>query len=224
MEKQYFVTKCDENEQLTQFLETQLHVYNNEIESNEKKRTAISIEKTIEIINDHEKNIAPKELSLKYGYKASTICTILSNKDKIKAIYESSFVRPDQKRLKTTTYPEIDDAVELWYNNIKSNNINGPEIKVQAMKYATMLQNLEFKASNGWLDNFKKRHGLSFKTSCGEAGLVDMDVVRRWKDNVLTNLLKDLALFYRALPEQTMHYKNMLCNNVKVSKDILRLY
>ena len=53
-------------------------------------------------------------------------------------------------------------------------------IKLQAIKYATFLGHNEFKASSGWMENFKKRNGISFKTIVSEAGLVDSQVVEKY--------------------------------------------
>ena len=71
----------------------------------------------------------------------------------------------------------------------KNITLNGPLIQAQAIKYATMLQCLDFKASNGWLDGFKKRHNISFKTVVGEAGLVDTKVIEDWF-KILPDLIK----------------------------------
>ncbi len=62
--------------------------------------------------------------------------------------------------------------------------ISGSEIIQQAIKYAVFLGYYDFKASNGWLDKFLKRNNISFKTICGEAGLVDQDVVSNWINNM----------------------------------------
>jgi hypothetical protein len=49
--------------------------------------------------------------------------------------------------------------------------IDGSMMQQQALKFAVMLQHPEFKASQGWLDCFKKRQNLSWKSIVGEAGL-----------------------------------------------------
>ena len=36
-----------------------------------------------------------------------------------------------------------------------------------------MLQELDFKASDGWLNNWKLRNNIVLKSNCGQAGLVD---------------------------------------------------
>jgi hypothetical protein len=91
-----------------------------------------------------------------------------------------------------------------------------------------------FKASNGWLDGFKKRNNITFKTSVGEAGLVDSKIIQNYLNVVLPDLIKDYeprnifnadetGLFYKAMPNKTMYYKNLACNKVKVVKDRLSI-
>ena len=38
-----------------------------------------------------------------------------------------------------------------------------------------------FKASNGWLEKWKKRHNVKSYAICGESGNVDIDKAEEWK-------------------------------------------
>ena len=73
----------------------------------------------------------------------------------------------------------------------------------------------DFIASKGWLDNFKKRNGIMFKTVQGEAGAVDLQPLFEWQQQVLQPLLRqfytdddfildETGLFWRFLPNKTM--------------------
>ena len=68
--------------------------------------------------------------------------------------------------------------------------IDGPTTLQQAEKYANFLGYQEFKGSSRWLDGFKKRNNIKFKSTVGEAGLVDTGVVDNWLKNVLPHFLK----------------------------------
>lgn len=48
------------------------------------------------------------------------------------------------------------------------------------------LGKIYFKASIGWLDGFKVRIGITFKTVCSES--VHQDVTNAWKDDVVQTI------------------------------------
>ncbi|CAF0866274.1 unnamed protein product [Brachionus calyciflorus] len=205
---------------------------NNKVEL--KKRKTFSLETKLEIV---KKSCQDKQtltsIAQYYRVNPSTISTILKNKEKIIEYSEKNLIGPDKKRLKLPEYDDVDQAVLYWFNEIQNHSnvvVSGVDIQQQALKYATMLNRLDFKASNGWLCNFKSRNKISFKTSCGEAGLVDDKQLKNWKENVLPDLIKDYdikdifnadetALFYKAVSEKTNTYKNMKCDRIKVSKE-----
>ena len=73
------------------------------------------------------------------------------------------------------------------------------------------------KASNGWLENFKKSYNIVWNSINGEANDVDMTIVGEWKekieDRVENHEPKDVyncdetGLFYHALPSRTLAVK-----------------
>ena len=88
----------------------------------------------------------------------------------------------------------------------------------QALKIAKILKLDDFSASNGWLRCFRKRYNISFKTSCGESNSVDENSVALWKTKLrdicegyeAKNIANcdEPALFFKALPNKTLHLKN----------------
>ncbi len=209
---------------------------------NSRKRKAITLETKYQVISKRAKSEKPSDLMQEYGLASSTISTILKQKEKIIAEYESNEDNGGRRNQKTTkikpsSYKDIDSAVEEWFRQtitIHNVVIGGPEIQAQAMKYAGFLSHPEFKASNGWLQRFRERNSISFKTIVGEAGLVDKVVTDHYLNEVLPGLLAcyepqniynadETALFYRAQPAKTMIYKNMACNSTKQSKERLSL-
>ncbi|KAL1448239.1 hypothetical protein WDU94_003519, partial [Cyamophila willieti] len=80
----------------------------------------------------------------------------------------------------------------------------------------------EFKASNGWLEKFRKRHNIAYKTVCGEAASVDKSAGADWKEK-LPSICEgyserdvynadETGLFFRVLPNKTMAFKNETCS------------
>ena len=81
---------------------------------------------------------------------------------------------------------------------------------------------------------FKKRNNIKFKSIVREAGLVVTGVVDNWLKNILSHFLiqyypddihnaDETALFYKALPNKKMTYKNLDANSVEVCKERLSL-
>ncbi|RNA39971.1 tigger transposable element-derived 4 [Brachionus plicatilis] len=127
-----------------------------------KKRKCISLEVKIEIIKKHtEQKITTSKLAKVYNVNASTISTILSSKAKNLEHYDKNLACPGKKHIKLSSYDNVDQAVLYWFDQAQKYNnitISGIEIQLQALKFATMLGHRDFKASNGWLSNFKQRN------------------------------------------------------------------
>ena len=92
----------------------------------------------------------------------------------------------------------------------------------------------DFIASDGWLDNFKKRHDITFKTVQGEAGAVDLQFLIEWQLQVLQALLgqfsadddfnpEETGLFWQLLPNKTMSFRGERCTGGKKSKQRITL-
>ncbi|KAG8240094.1 hypothetical protein J437_LFUL019313 [Ladona fulva] len=74
-----------------------------------------------------------------------------------------------------------------------------------------------FSASNGWLHSFRKRHGITFNFSCGEANDIDQNTEeschKRLKEILSIENTKDVtnadetALIFRALSDKMLQMK-----------------
>ncbi|KAG8230187.1 hypothetical protein J437_LFUL006119 [Ladona fulva] len=102
------------------------------------------------------------------------------------------------------------------------------------MKLAELMDIPDFMASDGWLDHFKKHHGITFKTLQGEAGAVDSQSLLEWQQQVLWPLLRQFSaddvfnldetgLFWQLLPNKTMAFRGEQCTGGKKSKQRITL-
>ncbi|UYV71905.1 hypothetical protein LAZ67_9001013 [Cordylochernes scorpioides] len=117
-----------------------------------------------------------------------------------------------RKRLREPGNPDLDKCVLKWFKQARDKKIP---------------------ASSGWLDGFKERNKISFKTICGESGAVNLQVAEQWKNN-LRELIQDkdardvfnvdeTGLFFKCTPDKTLAFKHEKCHGGKLSKERVTL-
>jgi len=150
-----------------------------------------SIEKKYEIILQLEKGTKPADLSCQHGIPANTISGWKKKADVIKQMYEKSVFDPARKKLRVAEHKDVDDAVFQWFTNTRATNlpVNGPLLMEKADILAAKLGHPDFKASQGWLDHFKKRHNIVFKAICGESATVQQEQVDSWLKTQMRTIL-----------------------------------
>uniref|UniRef100_A0A452HST6 HTH CENPB-type domain-containing protein n=1 Tax=Gopherus agassizii TaxID=38772 RepID=A0A452HST6_9SAUR len=84
-----------------------------------------------------------------------------------------------RKKVKFANNDSLDSALYQWFVQARSEGvpISGPILKAQAEKFDRLINGNEskFKASNGWLDRFKKRHTISQVLVFGEICSADKE-------------------------------------------------
>ena len=90
---------------------------------------------------------------------------ILSKKESLVAQYESNVSKhsvPLSKRYCPCEFAEINESLYKWYSLATTRNIypDGPQLCEKARLIAEQLGVTNFKASNGWLDRWKKRYDV----------------------------------------------------------------
>ena len=122
----------------------------------------------------------------------------------------------------------------IWIGQARSQNVplSGPILMEKADSLAKKLGYSEFKCSSEWLEQFKGRHGLTFKKIVGESGTVSSAMTQEWISTSLPALLSEFkpediynadetGLFYKCLPEKTFAMKGDTCKGGKLSKERL---
>ena len=109
-----------------------------------------------QIIRQIEKGMTNKEASEKFGVPKNTISTWMKNKDKLFEGLEQS--SSDAKKMRGCDYEQVDKAVFKWFSLQRSQNvpIDGPILKDKALQFAKTFNFPTFKATDGWLDKWKK--------------------------------------------------------------------
>lgn len=200
------------------------------------KRKRLSIQDKINVIAaSEEHNLSVRKLAEKFSVGKTQVSDILKNKTEIKELFEKNGNLTQKRKFPKTDGLALDDAVFNWFCKVRNKNIpiSGPLLKEKALEAAQSLNLTEFKASNGWLEKFSRRHRISFKTVCGESANVNLTDVDDWKVK-LQSILKDYApkdvfnadetgLFFRALPTKTFALRNDRCAGGKSAKERLTI-
>ena len=76
-----------------------------------------------------------------------------------------------RKRSRSSEFTDVNEALRKWYLLAVSQNIYhmGPQLSEKAKEIAEILGVHHFKASNGWMDRWKKRYNLKKMKINGEA-------------------------------------------------------
>ncbi|KAF7636379.1 HTH CENPB-type domain-containing protein [Meloidogyne graminicola] len=132
-------------------------------------RSLITIETKKQIIEASTTGKSSSELGKQFNLASSTIRKILQQKEKILKVFEKGN-QLKKVCIRPIKYENLDQAVLLWVNSIRSQGIplNGPLLQEKALELSKQFNLTDFKASEGWLGGFKKRHSISFKNINGE--------------------------------------------------------
>ncbi|XP_013775505.1 jerky protein homolog-like [Limulus polyphemus] len=171
------------------------------------KRKHLTLQQKMEVIKMHDKGAKCVHIATEMQCGKTQIQTIIANKQKIKALWESgSNAAMKVTKVRKTANHELNEQVFEWFCNGQSKNIpiTSKLIQEKAVMLSVELGLDDFSVTNGWLDRFQKRHNLS-----GEGALVNEETVNDWCSRLESMCegysLKDIfnadetGLFYRAL-------------------------
>ncbi|XP_053886759.1 tigger transposable element derived 5-like [Malaclemys terrapin pileata] len=125
-----------------------------------------------------------------------------------------------RKKVKFANDESLGSALYQWFVQARSEGvpISGPILKAQAEKFDRLINGNEskFKASNGWLDRFKRRHTISQVLVSGEIRSADKEAANSYPTE-LKKLLEEgcymadqvyncdeTGLCFKMLPDRTL--------------------
>ncbi|XP_033331182.1 jerky protein homolog-like [Megalopta genalis] len=142
--------------------------------ASKRKRVVLSIITKHEIIRKLESGESAAKLAKIYGIGKATITGIKNQKDAIENYLmqaDTLDIAVNRKSMMVPKYKNVDDAVFQWFleNRDKGVPISGPILCEKALEFNEKLKgNPNFKASSGWLEKFKSRHGIRELNMSGE--------------------------------------------------------
>lgn len=199
------------------------------------KYQSLTIKRKLEIIdlvNQAPPGKKKKDIASEAGIPASTLSTILKNKDALRAGHAVGSSK--KKRVHDPLRPDVDAALFQWFSaaSAQSVPISGEILKSKAQELATELDpdHEEWSCSNGWLSRWKVRHNISYKAVSGENATVSKEVCEDWKKSTLSPLLQryhpnyvfnadETGHFWRLLPDKTHTARGEKCTGGKKSKE-----
>ena len=187
-----------------------------------RARIEISAAKKQEICQYKEENqkatqqdIA-RHFSLTWGTAIgrSTISSILKEKDKWLSFPMQGST--DLTRGRSCKKSLLESALSMWLNDVRTKNlpVNSDMIIEKTKKFGGELGVVGFSYSNGWLDRFKKRHGILLHKVHGESNEVNLADVEKSREELrciiseyeLSDVhnMDETGLFYRLEPDATL--------------------
>lgn len=189
-----------------------------------RKHITLSLADKCTILKRLDKGESGTQLAKEFNVGKSTISDIRTNRENILSFVSICEEEPNKRQtLKLSDYPLLDSALYQWFLQERSRHtpISGPILKEKAMVFHNKIhpEASDFKASDGWLTKFKKRHGIRKLSVTGEKLSSDTEAVEPFKKKFLSKIEElgliheqiynadESGLFWRLLPEKTFVHK-----------------
>lgn len=132
--------------------------------NSKRKLKALTYAEKLKAIEAVKSGLKRKEVAFQFGINVSTLSIILKKETELLKKQETGESLPCKRR-RIAEFPKLEECLFAWFKQCRNKNISvsGPIPKEKAEEFAKSLETHNFKASNGWLENFKKRHDLAFK-------------------------------------------------------------
>ena len=150
-------------------------------------RNELLLKSKVEVIEYAKRN--PSQSSRKiakvFNCGRTQIQGIFKKRDTILSEYEAN-APASRKCHRGTEFSDVNEAMYRWYSLARQRNVpvSGPMLQEEARVIAVQMGHHQFKASNGWLESFKKRHNIRQFTISGEAAHVSEETVEGWHERV----------------------------------------
>jgi len=127
------------------------------------KRVELCVMDKVRVIAAGNAGLSQRQVAKQFGISKTQVQTLLKRKDEIMRCYNEGH-QGWRKRTKFRrhSFEDINRLVSVWYTKQgDKDKITGTVLKQKAMEFSVELGlGEEFKASNGWLDSFKRRYDI----------------------------------------------------------------
>ncbi|RHY38460.1 hypothetical protein DYB34_009242 [Aphanomyces astaci] len=168
-------------------------------------------------------NTAPsnRRVAKQYGVSESAIRALRLKEAKIieRTNGKSKAQLDCTRRYATAAFPELETQLHAWLINMRRQKVSIPPnvVRHKAKSIANSFDPpLQFEASPGWLENYRRRSSVGITILHGEGGEVDKEdpellaglavlsnIVATYPEHCVYNM-DETGLFYRTLPRKTL--------------------
>ncbi|XP_037939557.1 jerky protein homolog-like [Teleopsis dalmanni] len=113
-----------------------------------KRQIRLNLQQKVDILRKLDDGIAGNRIALHYGVSKVAISKINKKRQEILKTVAATYESAEKKTLHKSEYPDLEVNLYNWFLNQRQRNCAV--------------------TSDGWLTNFKKRHGIRLLKICGE--------------------------------------------------------
>ncbi|XP_015429410.1 PREDICTED: jerky protein homolog-like [Dufourea novaeangliae] len=180
-----------------------------------RKYTSWTIQKKLEALEMMDAGVPTGEIALEYRVNDTTVRRWAYERKKLKSHCDLSRA----KRIRVSPVEEVNAALTTWYHaeRRKNNAVTVTQLKVKAQQFFKTFGGTEtFAASDGWLQNWKRKNGIRFLTPTKDQLTADTETVTEFKEEILQYIeaeelslsqifnVGETGLFYKMLPKKAL--------------------
>eukprot|EP00794_Sanderia_malayensis_P008962 gene8962-9918_t len=139
------------------------------------KRVELCIADKVKVIEAASTGRSQRQLAKQFGISKTQVQCLLKRREEILGYYKDGLGSWRKRARLRRTSEDINERVLLWYKQqVEQSNrlITGPMIQAKAISITRELGLQDvFKASNGWLESFKRRYDLPRKSNFYQEGV-----------------------------------------------------
>ncbi|GBN83728.1 Tigger transposable element-derived protein 4 [Araneus ventricosus] len=130
-----------------------------------RKLKVLTVNKKFKILEVVDKGGKKGQIAKDFKIPASTLSTILKDREKIKKLFELK--KGSMKKIRIAEYLDLEECIK-WFKQCRDCNlpIGFNELKEKGEQFAQKLGHKDFK---GWLGNFRNCHNIVFRKFFGES-------------------------------------------------------
>ena len=190
-----------------------------------------SVKEKYAALKEVEEGSSKSQVAMKYGIPKNTLSTWIKNKEKIFESMKTQGNKSKRRRLKQGTFANLDGLIFKWLLTVRSRNVvvSASILKTKAKELAEKINIKGFQASDGWIDRWKNRSNVFFKTVSGEGNSCTAEMTAPWKETTLPTILSkykldeiynadEFGLFFYMQPNKSLNHPSEACTGGKHSK------